>query len=338
MSSDQLAQETIAPNEDFYFDDLAKRLQAKIAADYPTGTMRRDAHPKMHGLVKAQFIVEENLPSQLQVGIFKQANSWPCWVRFSNQNATMQDDIKGDIRGMAIKLMGVPGEKLLPGQAHELTQDFITISTNVFITRTPEEFDDLVKALTGGVVGMLWFFISHPHATINLLRASRKFANPLQIQYFSTTPYLFGATAVKYSLRPQIKGQPDQLPLHPTPDFMRAAMKAQLDKEEACFDFLVQLQTDARLMPIEDPSIEWDEKLSPFRKVATLKIPKQEFDSDKQNQFGENLSFTPWHCLPEHRPLGGVNRARKVVYDFISRFRHQKNGVPRQEPTSFEID
>ncbi len=90
-------------------------------------------------------------------------------------------------------------------------------------------------------------------------------------------------------------------------------------------------------MPIEDPGHEWPESMSPFRKVATIRILQQEFDSDKQKEFGENLSFTPWHALPEHRPLGGVNRARKVVYRAISLFRHEYNKTPRVEPASWEI-
>ena len=90
-------------------------------------------------------------------------------------------------------------------------------------------------------------------------------------------------------------------------------------------------------MPIEDPGVEWSETLSPFRKVATIKIIQQEFDTPAQNEFGEHLSFTPWHALPEHRPLGGVNRARKVVYEAISKFRHELNQVPKREPDGWDI-
>jgi hypothetical protein len=89
-------------------------------------------------------------------------------------------------------------------------------------------------------------------------------------------------------------------------------------------------------MPIEDPGVEWPQAMSPFRKLATIRIPAQQFDSPGQHAFGENLSFTPWHALPEHRPLGGINRARKVVYQAISRFRHQANGQVRSEPTGWE--
>jgi hypothetical protein len=104
------------------------------------------------------------------------------------------------------------------------------------------------------------------------------------------------------------------------------------------FDFAVQLQTNAGTMPIEDPGHAWDEKVSPWRKLATIRILRQEFDSEAQRAFGENLFFTPWHCLPAHRPLGGINRARRVIYELISAFRHEWNQVPRCEPTGWDID
>lgn len=76
----------------------------------------------------------------------------------------------------------------------------------------------------------------------------------------------------------------------------------------------------------------WSEAEAPFRKIATLRIPMQKVDTPERNSFAENLSMNPWHCLPEHRPLGGVNRVRREVYFAISQYRHGRNGVPVQEP------
>ena len=89
-------------------------------------------------------------------------------------------------------------------------------------------------------------------------------------------------------------------------------------------------------MPIEDPRVEWPETMSPFRKLATIRILQQDCDSSRQAIYGDNLSFTPWHALPEHRPLGGINRARKVIYEAISRRRHEHNREPRTEPVDWE--
>jgi hypothetical protein len=308
----QLAQENPPPREAEFVKSIADRLKARIIAVNTGGVMRRDAHPKMHGVVKAEFIVEPNLPPELRVGVFAEPKTYRAWIRFSNQNDAIRADHKIDIRGMAIKLMGVPGEKLLEEERHEQTQDFIVISPRKFVTRDVEQFDGLLKALDRNLLAQAWFFVTH-------------------------LPYLWGRTAVKYSTIPQVD-VPDRIPRRGSDDYLREAMIRQLGGGEARFDFTVQLQTDADRMPIEDPGKEWSESLSPYRKVATIVIPQQQFDSEKQRAFGDNLSFTPWHSIPDHRPLGGVNRARKMAYPFISKFRHERNSAPRREPTSWDIE
>lgn len=332
----RLAQEAIAPGEAQCIEDLVARLQAKIIRDNPTGIMRRDVHLKMHGVVKAEFIVGSDLPPELRVGVFKEPRTYQAWIRFSNAKDSIKTDGHRDIRGMGIKLMGVPGEKLLERERNEHTHDFILISSSVFVTRNAEEFDDLVKAITGSLFAKIWFFLTHLRVAWNLLKSMVRIANPLQIRYFSSTPYLFGSHAVKYSAIPRIR-TPDTIPDVPSDDYLRLAMVKQLKDGEALFDFAVQLQTDADAMPIEDARREWPESMSPFRKVATIRILQQEFDNHMQRNFGENLSFTPWHALPEHRPLGSLNRARKVVYGAISMFRHEHSRVPMKEPSSWEI-
>jgi hypothetical protein len=70
-------------------------------------------------------------------------------------------------------------------------------------------------------------------------------------------------------------------------------------------------------------------------RVARIRIPPQVFDTPAQNVYAENLSFTPWHALPQHRPIGGINRARKSVYEAAQKLRHESNGTPRHEPAGF---
>lgn len=107
-------------------------------------------------------------------------------------------------------------------------------------------------------------------------------------------------------------------------------MRNTLANGKACMQFL--LQPRAPFMSVENSQDEWKESDAPFSKVATIHIPQQEFDSPEQNLFCENLSFNPWHALPEHRPLGVVNRLRKVIYPQISVTRHRLNSAPRMEP------
>ncbi len=335
MDKKVLAQEYHAPGEAACIQDLEERLKAKVIKDESNGIMRRDAHAKMHGVVKAEFIIQPNLPEHMQVGIFKEPKTYQAWARFSNANG-INPDINRDIRGMAIKLMGVPGEKLLEQEKHEQTQDFLMISTNAFIVKDIEEFDRFTKAITGSLFAKLGFFLTHWRLVWRLVLSLKKYANPLQIRYFSTTPYLFGDHAVKYSVIPQVMNA-DKIPENPDDNFMRTAMSKQLHEGEFLFDFLVQRQMDAETMPIEDASKEWCETESPFEKVATIRIMQQNFDTPQQDAFGECLSFTPWHSLPEHRPLGSINRGRKFVYALISTFRCQKNKVQKKEPTSWKL-
>ena len=89
-------------------------------------------------------------------------------------------------------------------------------------------------------------------------------------------------------------------------------------------DFMVQLRTSAELS-VEDSMTEWTEQQAPFYRVATIRIPQGAVYTQEQNAFCEQLSFNPWHALPEHRPLGLTNRLRKVDYDRISRVRHEES-------------
>jgi hypothetical protein len=113
-------------------------------------------------------------------------------------------------------------------------------------------------------------------------------------------------------------------------------MVATLAKQDVEFDILLQLQTDPFRMPIENNAVLWPTKLSPRVPAAVLLIPKQTFDSPEQLAFARVLSYNPWHCIPQHRPLGNQSRARKRMYTELSRLRQQMNGVEHYEPTGDE--
>jgi hypothetical protein len=92
-------------------------------------------------------------------------------------------------------------------------------------------------------------------------------------------------------------------------------------------------------MPVEDPTVRWKESQSPFVPVADIHIPSQEFDTPARNAFCENLSFNPWHAIEDHRPLGGLNRIRKAVYEEIAVYRHAMNGNEGyREPIGWCVD
>jgi catalase len=330
------------PNEQEVTEKLIALLKSVIMQRYFTGPTYRDVHVKGHAGVRAEFTVEPGLPEELRVGVFKEPRTYPAWIRFSNAFQDPQMDIKGDIRGFALKLMGVEGDKLLDIHKDATTHDFIFLSTNLFLTKDAEDFYEFVrigalnyKKSVADYLRLLWFFIIHPKVAIGLIAASRKFANLLEMEWFSATPYLFGERAVKYGLKPWLKTK-SALPREPTNNFLRERLAEDLAREGAGFDFMVQFQLDPYREPIEDGLKAWDEKNTPFHKIASIKIPRQTINTPEQRAFAENLSFNPWHCLPEHRPLGSANRVRKAVYLAISDFRRTRNGVPTTEPTAEE--
>ena len=332
----ELYKEYPRPDENEVAQKIIKLMEEQMVKN-TRGRMLRDVHSKCHGCVQAEFIVEPNLPDELRVGVFKEARSFPAFIRFSNAGglapiAGTAPDIRLDARGMAIKLIGVEGPKLLEQEKDAQTQDFLLFTPNIFFTADPTGFYNLMVALTTGFLSLVWFLLMHLRIAYALYISLRKHADLLELQFFSAVPYLFGGKAVKYSANSTLSAT-SRVPHHPTDNYLRERMKERLAREEVTFDFMIQFQADPNRMPIENAQVPWREVLSPFIKVATVRIPRQSFDSPAQLEYCDDLSFTPWHSLPEHRPLGSVSRVRRSVYMTISKFRHDKNGAPRREPT-----
>ncbi len=326
--------------EEEIIDKLIPILEALIEKPYLTGTTYRDTHAKGHAAVRATFTVEADLPPELRVGLFARPHTYPAWVRLSNLSPVPQKDAKKDIRAFSIKLMEVEGERLWQGEPGARTLDLIMMGSQTFLAPNLQVFYDMEVALLKGGLSVPWFFLTHPRVILTILRAQQKTANLLQIPYWSQTAYAFGDRVVQYHLQPH-QSATSQVPAKPSPNFLRERLKEDLRGQPASFDFMVQFQTDPAKMPVEDPMVAWDPSLSPYRKVATVRLPAQTFDTPAQMEFCENLSFNAWRTLPEHRPLGAINRARLRVYPAISRFRQARNNVtvwrePTPEDPTFE--
>ncbi|RUM93643.1 MAG: catalase [Thiothrix sp.] len=329
----EIAREYPKPGEKETTQGLINSLTKNIIEKYAGTTMLRDAHPKHHGCVRAQFSVPK-LPPELRVGLFRQPGEYSSWIRYSTATESVDHDKQKAMLGMAVKVIGVDGEKLLEDEKNAGTQDILMLSHPVLPIRNAEDFLEVVNE-------KVWFFANpfdlHLHELGIAMDSRKHHTSPLEIRYWSTTPYSFGeGKAIKYSAKP-CTNTPHELPKKLAENYLQETMIKQLEQNEVCYDLMVQLQTDANTMPIEDATIVWNEATSPFQKVARITIPSQEFSSDKQMEFCENISMTPWHSLVEHRPLGSINRARKDVYREISNFRHNKNNTPQQEPTGLEL-
>ena len=296
---------------------------------------RRQIHPKMNGCVKAEFIIEKNLPEHLRVGLFKEEKCFPCWIRFSNGDTNPLPDYKKDIRGLAIKLMNVPGEKIVESKKNGGNHDFILMNTKNFVSKKVKHFYKMLQVVTiprraSNFLPKLFTLLTNVPIIVRATKAKIKCDHPFNVSYFSTVPYRFGDEnhAVKYAAIPSEHNKLEYTD-KTSEDFLRANMAATLSKNEIIYNFFIQQQEDPVTMPIEDPTVVWS---SPFIKMATIRIPVQVFDTPEQNEFGDNLSFNSWHALPEHRPLGNFNRVRKKIYEDMYDFRHRHNHIKDVEP------
>lgn len=343
MSSSKIPKESLIIGHEYPQPDevqvakfTVKLLQDQMMKMYDEKNLKqlRQIHPKMNGCVKAEFIVEPGISEELKVGIFKQATCYPAWLRFSNGSTHPLPDWKKDIRGFAIKIMNVPGKKLIG----EGCQDFILMNTKDFPSDSVKKFADVLFVVTTPFkIGTLFkkikiFFSNIPIVVRGKMKAPVKMKHPAEIPYFSTVPYRFGdeTKAVKYAVFPS-KNNNLVITGSKSKDLIRENLVATLQENELLFDFCVQFQSHPVKMPIEDPTVVWN---SDFEKVATIRIPKQIFDTPEQNEFGDNLSFNVWHSLPEHRPIGNFNRVRKIIYEEMYEFRHKHNILDDLEPSA----
>ncbi len=336
----RLAEERIAPDEEASLQAIIDTFTAQMRGLWKPGYFERGGNTKTFGIVRAEFIVLDDLPEAIRRGIFAEPRTYKAWVRYSGPGPYITPDIDDvGFMSMSIKLMGVPGPKLMDDEQH--TQDLLGTSVPTFVcpnTRTN------ARLQTWSLKNAPLFYFVDPresHAVdgvMNLLWTKTQ-SSPLESQYFSCVPYLLGdGQAMQYSFwsRLTTRSPVPRLPRRPADTYLRDAMVSTLATQDVEFDIRIQIQTDPFRMPIEDASVAWPPKLSPRVSVATLRIPRQKFDSPKQLEFARVLSFNPWHCMPEHRPLGNVSRARRRMYWELSRLRQQMNDVQHYEPTGDE--
>jgi hypothetical protein len=313
-------------------DDI---IAGSLQAQQKTGPDLRQIHTKSHGLVSGEFIIEPNLPEDLRVGLFKTPQTYPVWIRFSNGGSPktrgqFNSDSQPDVRGIAIKVMNVEGEKVLDDE--EKTQDFILNNHPTFLTKDVRDYADLPKLGTGQLSPEREQELSYAIAIIQKIN-SHKVGNPLLIQYWSMAPFKFGSRIVKLSVKSQQREQPPET-LPESENYLREAIVKYLTEEgrEAFFDFFIQFYVDDEKTPIEDHVKEWQEADSPFIKVATVRIPSQIFDFEERKRLDEGILFSPWHTLLDHEPVGSVNLSRKRLYSELAKYRREQIAKRLREP------
>ncbi|MFI5979060.1 hypothetical protein [Streptomyces sp. NPDC051452] len=328
-----LAEERAVPDEAAIAEAIARQMARFVRRQYRSGEAQRAGNTKTYGVVHADFTVRDGLPARLRHGVFRTPATYRAWVRFAGPGPLAPPDIKDNgILSIGVKLLGVGGAKLLDDE--RWTQDFTGISAPTFTTPDVVENLRLQQHVFAGTPVLYFLDPRHPHLCDMIMQGlyAKTQSSPLEARYWSCAPYLLGAgQAMQYSFVPRA-GTRSRVPWHPPDDYLQQALAATLRERDVYFDFLVQVQSDAHRMPVENASVVWPERLSPFVPVATLRLLRQECDPADQFTRADRLSFNPWHAVPEHRPLGNQNRARRTIYLQLARLRQDMNGTPHREP------
>ena len=313
--------EVIPPDEDKrfeYFTSVLTDIQTKAQAG-------RALHAKGSLGAEAEFEVLADVPADARHGMFETPKKYPALVRYSNGAPRKQSDKKPDVRGIAIKVIGVAGEKVIPGMADAVTQDFLAIRTPATPVRDAEEFIKLIRAA------------QTPALLPFKLIASLGFSRALQVikgalggfkmptatlattTYYTALPSQLGPFAIQYVVRPHDKH------VLAKKGELGEELAARLREAPVVYDLCVKFFTDEKATPIEDASVEWTGELVP---VARLTLPKQDIDSSRGKaitEYIERAAFDPWHCRKDMKPLGNVMRARNHAYRASTQAR---NAVP----------
>jgi catalase len=310
----------------------------------------RSVHAKSHGLLQGKVIVPA-LPPQLAQGMFATPGTYDAILRLSTNPGDILDDSVSTPRGMAIKIMGVEGERL-PGAEGESTQNFVMVNAPAFNAKNPKAFLKSLKLLaktTDTSQGWKKVFSAVARGAETVIEAvggesgtlkglgGHPMTNILGETFYTVVPVRFGDYVAKLSIAPvsaSLKALKDaKLDLKEHPDGLREAVNAFFAQQGAEWEIRVQLCTDLETMPIEDATVVWPEEQSPYVTIARIMVPAQTgWSKERVAEIDDKMVFGPWDGLAAHQPLGGIMRARKDTYKMSSDFRGERLGCPMHEP------
>jgi hypothetical protein len=324
------------------------KIQETTFKDY--GRAVRGVHAKAHGLLTGRLEILDGLPPELAQGLFETPGTYEAVLRFSTNPGDILDDSVSTPRGLALKIVGVEGERLEGDEG--TSQDFVMANAPAFTapddasflkslkllaatTDTPQVFKKAFSAVLRGVESVLEGLGTQSPTVISM--GGHPETHILGETFYSQVPLRWGAYISKVAVAPvspeltALTGA--SLNVNGRPDGLREAVTAFFAENEGVWELRAQLRTDEETMPVEDASKPWPEEASPYLAVARLTVPRQDaWSEEKVRQIDDGLAFNPWHALAAHRPLGAIMRARRAAYPASAGFRAEHNECPIHEP------
>lgn len=316
-----------ASDEQAQFAEYARQIQA--IQDEASSTfgqpVQRGFHAKAHGCLTGELRLDPHRDPRTRYGVFKDGSPKKVIVRFSNGVGWRQSDSELDARGMAVKVLGVDGPKYLADETE--TQDFLMTNSPAPVGRDAVEFMTFARANVKGRAAGLIFLAGHASTAAVALSRTNPVDSMVTERYWSGGAFHLGShQAVKLSSRP-CNLRLVREPARDSEDYLRTDLADAALKDGICMQLYVQFQVDPERTPIEDASRVWEESDSPPVPVAKVVMPPQEVDTTKAC---DQLSYSPWHAIRAHKPMGHINRARRYVYE-ASRAHRGGGGEPKAQ-------
>lgn len=323
--------ERVAPDEAARHEADAAALVALQKATSARRGNGRALHRKPLAALRATLRVHEGLPAHAAHGLFAAPGTHEAWVRISNGGSDVAADRRPDIRGLALRVMGVSGPSALGGEASH--QDFLLINAPAFAFPDSRPFVGLVQAVSRGPLAVLgWarrtYGLAGMFPAMKKLQAalSRPFTGFATESLHSAAPIACGPYAVRVRLMPPAGQRPDA---QASSDW-GADLRRRLANGPLVWRLQLQFFVDEARTPVEDASVDWPEAVAPWVDVADLVVepPRAAEDDEEARAFADQVEdavFDPWQALAAHRPLGEVMRARKVAYYASQRARGAAN-------------
>jgi hypothetical protein len=322
---DTAAGEYAIDGEAELLDAYVRVFERHFAKNYTSKHLppRRAIHAKSHALLTGTLDVLDTGDPELRHGIFRSPASYSVAVRISNGDGPAGPDTDRIASvGFAVKVFGITLPKYDAGQRDD-TQDLMFLNQPAYIASDVRDYMTLMQAIDGGVVGKIVALVRNFKGLRYRLRALPK-GNPLGTRFWGVAPFRLHDVVVKYLLRP-VDARPETLPRPLTPDYLRGLIKDWIERRPAMFELFLQKRlrdgNELRRMPIEDYAVAWDEEQSVPILAGRLSIPAQRVDADFEKTYGEPMVFSPWNTTSDFRPLGSLNRARRVIYQLSASMR-----------------
>jgi len=334
--------EVVAPDEPERFQRLAENLREMQRRNAKGGPARRTLHAVGQAGLEAELTILADVPDYARIGMFAAPAKYRAYVRFSNGHGLPEPDRKPAVRGIGVKVVGVPGKKLIPGLEEAKTQDFLLINSRATLFHNAEEFVGFILAATNPFRLLPWLLGNFGFGrSVRFMRALlRKLSEPIAslatTEYHTALPLKFGPYAAHFALAPQAQPEPGAKP-GTSPNYLKEDLEARLTKQPVVYDLRAQFFCDEFRTPIEDAAKEWDEKDAPFVTLGRLTLLQQDPASPRGRQVAamiERMSFDPWHTTDDFRPLGNMMRARSPAY----RLSTQERGISAEPDGTESLD